>query len=228
MEYFGIHFTSVKTIQHLIVNWNKNRQPDPIRINEIKEYYISNNLTLIPGLVSAWKRPLDPYTFEVYDGIHRILAAADQKSDMKCLFKITETNDENVIINDFNNINKSVSVPFIYLEQGNDIKRRVCENVANFLSAKFPAHVSASRRCTKNNFNRDNVIEFTSQLEIDFVPNVDVEIQYILLHLNSRAKEHVQKNKILVPKKCYNNNFFLFYLNGDYIKNHVETVLKKS
>lgn len=35
-------------------NWNKNRPPDEARINELKEYYISEKVKIIPGIIYAW------------------------------------------------------------------------------------------------------------------------------------------------------------------------------
>ena len=205
-----------------ITNWSKNRQPDDVRIKDVSRYYAENNIMLIPGVIYAWQRP-NTDKLEIYDGIHRLLAAYEYGEDMICILCIKITNNENEIINDFTNINKSISVPSIYLEDTNIFKKMVCQNVVEMLCKKYPTFVSPSRKPYVYNFNRDNLIEFISTFDVDFCKSrIDVEIFNELMGLNAYAEDFVKRNKVDHPKKCNYHKFYLFYLERDYIKTKIE------
>lgn len=88
---------------------------------------------------------------------------------------------------------------------------------------EFPNFVSPSRRPQRQNFNRDNLIELISSLDIDFSQkNIDVIVFQGLVGLNFYAKDYVTKHKISHPSKCDYYNFYLFYLNHEYIKTALE------
>lgn len=206
------------------MNWNKNRPYDKVRIDDIKKHYISEKLKVIPGIIHAWKNKSE--MLEIFDGIHRYLAGCEI-GNMELLIQIYETDEIN-IIKEFKNINKSISVPTIYLEENNYIKRTVCENVVKHMCEKYKNCVSPSRNCQQQNFNRDNLIEFISKLQIDFeIKNVDNIIIQELHGLNYQAKDYVTKNKIPVPQKSHYNNFYLFYLQDGFIKDKLETTVMR-
>lgn len=215
----------VKYLQSISVsNWYKNRPPDNVRIQQIKQYYIDNRVELIPGIIYAWKHD---DSLEIYDGIHRLLAGFDMFNtnniNMYLFLNVIETNKEQDIINEFVNINKSVSIPFIYLEQDNMLKRLVCFNVADYLCRTYPQFVSPSRKPHIYNFNRDNIIEFISDLNIDFtLSGIDKLIINELRGLNIKAQEFVRRNKINYPKKCDYHSFYLFYLEKSFIRHQLE------
>lgn len=75
------------------------------------------------------------------------------------------------------------------------------------------------------NFNRDLLIDYFSTFNIDFkLLNIDIIIYNILINeLNQEAKEKILDGNITYPQKCKKYNFFLFYLNKDYIKNYIES-----
>jgi len=219
-EDFEIVLTDISKIKEC-KNWKNNRPADKIRIEQIKEYYNSRNTDLIPGILYIWKKSNDEMI--IYDGLHRFLAALEvEKKNMKCIVKFIYGRESN-IIEDFKNINSGVSLPFLYLEENNELKKKVCENVANAMCDKFPEFVSPSRKPHRQNFNRDNLIEFISNLNIDFLKNkIDTIILEELNGLNFFAMDFVNRNKISHPKKCYYHKFYLFYLSADFIKCSIE------
>ncbi len=203
-------------------NWSKNRPPDESRIENIREYYMKHNVRLVPGMIHVWFNP-DDNTYKVYDGIHRYLAAMRQDVQMTMFIRVFKTQDEQAVIDDFININKSISVPSIYLEEGNLYKRIVCTNVTRKFCEKHGAFVSPSRKPYVYNFNRDVFTEFLSELQIDFTKeNVDNIILNSLAGLNHYAQSFVTDNKIECPKKCHFHKFYLFYLDKNFIKSKIE------
>jgi hypothetical protein len=88
-----------------IKNWKKNRPADKFRIDEIYEYYKKNDIKLIPGILYLW---LNKDKYLIYDGIHRYEALKKlNKDDINILLYINLSNNEDSIIEDFTNINKS-------------------------------------------------------------------------------------------------------------------------
>lgn len=207
-----------------IKNWKKNRPADKFRIDEISEYYLKNNIKLLPGILYVW---LNKDKYFIYDGIHRYEALKKlNKDDINILLYINLSNDEDSIIEDFININKSIPLPSLYTEKTEITKIQICQNVAEHLCKKYPHFVSTSRKPHTYNFNRDQIIDFISTFNINFkIKNLDYIIYQILIKLNDHAKNKILENKIIHPLKCKKYNFYLFYLDKIYIKSEVENAL---
>lgn len=211
-----------------VVNWDKNRPPDDVRISQIAEHYKITNADIVPGIIYVWKNnSAGDGKYIVYDGIHRLLAAFSYGKKMTVLLHITKTDQEKDIIDDFTNINKSVCVPVLYLEENNVLKRNVCESVAKKMCDKYQHFVSPSRRPFIYNFNRDNLIDFVSTFMIDFTKqSVDIIIFNEFIGLNNVARQYVNRNKIDFPKKCKYHEFYLWYLDKTLIKNQIENTVR--
>jgi hypothetical protein len=106
-------------------------------------------------------------------------------------------------------------------------KKVVCQDVAKNLCEKFKDFVSPSRKPHKPRFNRDNLIEFVSTLEIDF-NKFDIQSRIVteFIKLNREdAKQYVIKNNIKFNDKCKDFDFYLFYLDYNSIKRKIEEAL---
>jgi hypothetical protein len=209
-----------------IKNWKKNRPADKFRVDEIYEFYLSNKITLLPGILYVW---LNKDKYFIYDGIHRYEALKKLNNDnINILLYINLSNNEDSIIEDFTNINKSIPLPSLYTENTEISKIHICQNVAEHLCKKYPKFVSTSRKPHTYNFNRDQIIDFISTFNINFkIKNLDYIIYQILIKLNNHAKNKILENKIIHPIKCKKYNFYLFYLDKSYIKSEVENALKE-
>lgn len=218
----------VSDLQTKFINWSKNRSECTVRVDDIYKYYLAKNIKLVPGIIHAWKNQNGEY--EIFDGIHRLLAAVSVKhtngNDMTLLLQI-HTSSEQEIIEYFKNINKSVSIPYIYTEETSILKKNVVEYVVNELCTKYKSFISPSRNCFVYNFNRDVIIDFFSTLELDFTkPKIEIDIFNELIGLNGYAKNFVKEKNIDHPKKCDYYNFYLWYLEKSYIKNKIEMYVK--
>ena len=222
---FLIKYVVNKDDNFCFQNWGKNRPPDNVRIAQIADHFLSKNVGIIPGVIHAWQQPGDNTLF-VYDGIHRILAAQKTGNELIGLIQIMITSNEQDVIDDFLNINKSISVPSIYLEETNVLKKLVCQYVADEMCRKYPTFVSPSRKPYVYNFNRDNLVEFISTLQIDFTKQgIDKRIVNELIGINYLAKDYVIRNTITHPRKCEFHNFYLFFLQKSFIKDRLEQIL---
>ncbi len=220
------------TVQQLtdtynIKNWDKNRPADPVRVSQIKQYYSENNISMVDGIICGW---LVNDTIYIYDGIHRLNAALEifnetQTQNLFVIVKIVKAQNENVVINDFKCINSSVSIPYLYLENENELKRNVCESVMKKMCNQWSNCVSPSRNPRKSNFNRDNFIEhILSKVNINFQkPNVDMLLFQTILGINDKAKSYITKNNIECFKKNHTNNFYIMYFNNQMIITEIES-----
>lgn len=211
--------------QEMFLNWSKNRPVDPVRIAQIQEFFSCNNIRIIPGVISIWQHH---NKFHVYDGIHRLQAAFNSSMNMTLLIHVLMSTKEQEVIDDFVNLNKSINVPVIYLEETNWMKRNVCQSVADEMCRRYSAFVSPSRNPYRYNFNRDNLVDFLSTLEIDYtMSGVDKILLNEFVGLNLRAMDYVNSNKIKHPNKCDYHKFWLFYLDQHLIKHCLEKACRQ-
>lgn len=223
-------YESFKDVPEFI-NWNKNRPPDETRINELKIYYSTNNTKVIPGIIYGWQKD-NKSKIEIYDGIHRILAASElykeKQQNFTILLSIMKIQNENFVISDFKAINKSCPVPILYTEETPIYKKNVCEHVINQLCEKYQAFLSPSRKPFQHNFNRDATLDWLSEFDIDWTLNgLSGIILQELSGLNYIAKDFVTRNNIKPPKKCEFHNFYLWYLEKDVIKKKIESSVRQ-
>lgn len=225
------HTLALTNIQYIlnnfkIDNWSKNRAVDLKRVKDIAKYYESNNIKIIPGTIHVW---LKNDIYYIYDGLHRfesakLLTINNPNNEIQLLLSINYSTFEENIISEFANINKSIPIPIIYIDDDDKIKKHICQNLAETFCKNYPKFQSSARKPQTFNFNRDVLIDYFSTFDINFKnENIDIIIYDILINvLNEDAKNYIIKNKINHPKKCDNYNFFLFYLSKEYIKNKVE------
>jgi hypothetical protein len=210
----GKKYTSIK-------NWRFNRPVDNSRVDEIKTCLINENAAILPGIIHGWD--IDG-NLEIYDGFHR-MSASMWDGDMKLLIRICSSNLD-VVKKDFKSINQSISVPYLYLEENNKVKRKIIESVIEKFCERYPKNVSPSRNCQKQNFNRDNFTSILQNLDVDyFIPNLDVKIFQSLVGINSQAKIYTKTNKITTAKKCDFYDFFLFYYDAETILTKIKEEL---
>lgn len=224
----SLDYDSLKSYN--IKNWKKNRPADKFRVEEIYNFYLNNNIDLLPGIIYIW---FYNNRYYIYDGLHRYEALKKLNNNkIKIILYINFSQDENSIINDFTNINKSVPIPSLYteyIEDQSQIKKDVCEEISEQLCKNYPQFVSTSRKPHTYNFNRDQIIDFISTLCIDFkIKNISYIIYKILLSLNDKAKKLITENKLECPSKCKKYNFFLFYLKKHYIKEEIEKYINEN
>lgn len=207
-----------------ITNWSKNRPVDPVRVEQIKLNFNSSTINnyIIDGMVSAWKKP-DENILYIYDGIHRLSASLEYPEHI-LIMKIFTTSHESEIIDDFKKINLSVSIPFLYLEDDNELKISVCNNVMSMMCKKWRNNISPSRNPWKCNFNRDKFIdEILSKLHVDYtISNIDTVIFEKILEVNAYAKNFINTNNINVYKKCIINDFYIMYLDNAHIISKIQ------
>ena len=159
--------------KYKLINWSKNRPVDNVRAQDITKYYQEHSIKFIPGIIYVWFKNEKYY---ILDGLHRYSGALNMSINMKLILHINYSTNENEIIDEFINLNKSISIPSIYLEDNNR-KKNMCESIVNKLILKYPNFVSPSRKHFLYNFNRDLLIEYFSTFNMDYtMPDIDCKI----------------------------------------------------
>jgi len=176
-----------------------------------------------------------------YDGNHRreVFNLLNDDS-IECLVDVIFNASEQDVYNAFNNINKAVQLPAIYLENQTDlvVKEQIINLVREYETAYKP-FLSSSARCHAPNFNRDlftdNLFQIYQSLE-----NVSIEqIADALKRLNEEYSNSVTEQshsecvgikinannyKKSVVDKCKKYNFWLF-IDKVIPSNHIKFLL---
>lgn len=218
---FTLFHASIRFVlnKYHIENWNQNRSPDTLRIDDMVKKYASKDI--VPGIIYAYKKE---NKLIIIDGIHRFEAFKIINNDVSLILQIYKEHVSNdIIMSEFVDINSSVPLPELYKNIEDKAKKAsFCEKIVSKLIEKWPKHVSPSRFNQPQNFNRDNVIEMISNLDIIFSQENIIVVYNLLLQLNEQSRKKIQDMSIQVPRKCYINNCFLFYMSFEYIKNFIE------
>lgn len=215
----------------LCKKWSRNRDSDTTRIHEMLEYYHKG------GYI-----PMHLHLAEVqseglvcYDGNHRreVLNALNQNT--VCIVDVIFNASQNDVYNAFINVNKSVQVPAIYIEENtcqSSVKDEILELVKSY-EVKYKPMLSASPRCRAPHFNRDTFTDNVFDIYTYFNGLLCVsEIAKLLEQLNGEyAKENLCNLHATfrpnVIQKCRNYGLWLF-VNHIIPVEHVKTLVQNS
>lgn len=188
--------------------WDKNRTIDKNRVKELIEMYQKDNYHFIPGLISVFKKGNQYY---VYDGQHRYESAKIySETNFKNIsmdVSVLESTEPEIILQEFQNVNKSIPIPdFLLNAEVNEDKRKICEQVVEWLAKTYSEFCMKTKKPRKPNFRKDDLLDTL----YDNIPN-NVTVQVIkeqILEMNIQAKEQYSKKAI---KKSIKYDFYLFY-----------------
>jgi hypothetical protein len=190
--------------------WSKNRDTDMLRVNEMLEFYKGGGY--IPQMIHLAE--LQTEGIVCYDGNHRKevfdRVGADIPVIIDVLFKATP--DE--VFQAFNNINKAVQLPAIYVEEP-DVKQDIIKLVRDYEVAYKP-FLSTSPRFHAPNFTRDSFTDNIYNIYKSFQGSITISrIGELLKILNSLySQEHLcrphSSYKSSIIEKCKKYNMWLF------------------
>lgn len=208
-----------KTRLSLVSIWKKNRPPDPIRVNEIRDQMEITGmcdgqilLAIIDGKCVC------------YDGAHRLIACKEYFPGGGVHVRIICDSSETEVTNEFRRINKCIPVPELYFstEEINVYLMGLIQGIVKGLTQTYSQYTSTSRRPNRPNFNRD---VFSDELSIILKGHIENEklttmseddIVSLLQRTNDiiRADHYSGKNRLKVPQKvldkCEKSKFYMF------------------
>jgi hypothetical protein len=204
-----------KLISPFCKKWSRNREPDMERVNEMIEYH--NKGGYIPRMIHLAE--LKEEGIVCYDGNHRkeVFNICNDE-DVTCLVDIIFCATQNDVYKAFNNINKAVQLPAIYLEEEKDNGDVIVKilNLVKQYEAKYKQLLSTSPRCHAPNFNRDSLTDNIYNIYKSLGNVISIEhIGSILERLNNEysrgriCRPH-SSYKESVVEKCKKYNMWLF------------------
>ena len=163
-----------------------------------------------------------------YDGNHRRHVFNEDGDDLTCIVDVMFDAQPSDVYAAFNNLNKAVQVPAIYLEDSS-VKEEILALVKTY-EQDHRAFLSASSRCHCPNFNRDSFIDDVDAIHAYFNGALSIpEIGALLKRLNtaysnaSMGRAHTSFKPAALDK-CRKHNFWLF-LERHISPQHIEALL---
>lgn len=220
-----------------VVNWQYNRPPDMARCPDIARYIYHSRKPLDTMIHLSFNNLKE--TFDVLDGIHRITALNIIKTENSRLEpgefgsgnSATWLYDQFLIVNIrfnasvgelievFQNLNKSQTVPDLYISDTLTEKRTIIDNIANEWFVKYKRHFSSSENPNIGNTNRNKFVDLLDKLYEKYKIrqcNSD-KLRRVLDDANVRISTNIpSKASVDVRVKCRETGCYLFLH-----KNHV-------
>jgi hypothetical protein len=227
-------------LQAPIVNWEYNRPPDMVRCEDIARY-IYNSKTQIDTMFYASYNNLKK-SFEILDGIHRIssikIIANENKKPLElvCPTDFGSNNDAEWLYNQyiimnirfnsstgelietFKTLNKSQTVPDLYIRDVVKEKITIIENITNEWQVAYKKHFSSSANPIIGNTNRNLFVSLLDKLYDIY--NINESNVYILRgklqQVNDIIASNIPSNITLnIRVKCRETGCYLFIYKND-------------
>lgn len=204
-----------KLIAPFCKKWSRNRDPDMQRVNEMVMHL--NKGGYIPRMIHLAE--LNDEGIVCYDGNHRkeVFNQCDDETFVT-IVDIMFHSTQNEVYKAFNNINKSVQLPAIYMEDTSDdsaVKQDIIALVKQY-ETNYKSYLSSSARCHAPHFNRDTFTDNLYEIYKSFNKTVTIEhIGTLLTKLNNEYSEgricrpHSAYKSSLI-EKCKKQNLWLF------------------
>jgi len=228
-----------------LTNWEYNRPPDDIRCEDLARYYYHTSKETADTMLCINFNNIKQ-SFDVIDGIHRLTAlkklaianaigsdpefAGDISKLLNSyvLLNIRLTAPDEVLIEWFKTLNKSIPVPELYIRDRNAERRRIVEMVANDWQVKYKAHFSSVANPNKPNTNRDMFIQLLDHLceKFKIFEENKYKLEEKLQKLNVYLLDQIEKNNVkkitkAIRDKCIKNLCGLFVLTNEQIADEI-------
>lgn len=221
-----------------IKNWEYNRPPDMARCPDIARYIYNSKKPVDSMLYLTYTNIND--NFEVLDGIHRLTALKiiKEENSKTIISEFGSNNDAEWLYNQylivnirfnanlgdlidiFKNLNKSQTVPELYIKDHAKEKREIIDIIANEWYIKYKKHFSSSANPIMGNTNRNKFVELLDTIYDKY--NIDEtctnKLRDILDDINNKISGHMpSKASLDIRLKCKESGCYLFLYKNDKI-----------
>ena len=213
-----------RLVTPFIKKWSRNREPDQVRIEEMFRYR-----GYFPCIIHLAELPDEGVV--CYDGNHRrevFNEIAD--NDFECIVDIMFGATQSDVYTAFDNINKSVQLPALYLEPPSASTDDIIKLVKTYES-NYKPFLSHAQRFRAPQFNRDVFTDNIHTIYKDLNGSQTIEqIGKLLIKLNDEyskgflCKDHSEYSPNVIDK-CRKYNMWLF-LEGTVPTKHIKIILK--
>lgn len=191
-----------------IKTWKYNRPPSDERIAEIRKW--NEQFGRMDGVLNLAYVPQDGLV--CFEGNHRRLAL--RGLNICVLADILWDVSDDIVMHEFRRINKSVSVPDLYVAETEASLKLEIENAVNAFRKMYPTHETTSARPQRPNFNRDGLVDQFTRIQRETGRTV-AEIVARLHELNAEyAQQDTTKLSAKCIEKCESTGLWLFAWTG--------------
>ena len=221
-----------------IKNWEYNRPPDMARCPDIARYIYNSKKPVDSMLYLTYTNIND--NFEVLDGIHRLTALKliKEENSKTSISDFGSNNDADWLYNQylivnirfnanlgdlidiFKNLNKSQTVPELYIKDHTKEKREIIDIIANEWYIKYKKHFSSSANPIMGNTNRNKFVELLDPIYDKY--NIDEtsihKLREVLDTINNKLSVQIpSKASLDIRLKCKESGCYLFLYKNDKI-----------
>lgn len=201
----NVYAVPMKVYKTLDVHqWKYNRPPDMARVSEIHKWMKEfNRMDGVLNLAYIQSEGL-----VCFEGNHRRLAL--EGLDITVLLDIVWDATHDIVKHEFQRLNKSVSVPDLYVIENDATLRVQIEDAVAMFRKKYPTHESSSGRPIRPNFNRDKLTDEFTRLQKE----LNIPVSELLERLDNLNEKYKSKDRsklsLSVQLKCSLSNLWLF------------------
>lgn len=235
---YAVSHSKFKSILLDVTAWSKNRPSDEKRVNEIVKYI--KQIKRVQGTICLAE--IKEEGLVCYDGNHRreaVMSLSQGSIIQDIIISIIWNTTQDVVIEEFNSINMSISVPLIFLRNDMTTDKELIFNFARTMSKKYPSLVSDKAKCKTPNFNRDVLLDDIVELHELHSGKTTAEIIELIKLMNKCckkesfgfSKKYGFLDKALsssVVEKCENSGMWLFCSSRNLDRNYFRKVLKNN
>ena len=246
-ENHGIYKIMIKDLLvDSVTNWEYNRPPDMSRCPDIARYIYNTRKPIDTMIYLSFNNLKE--TFEVLDGIHRITALKIIKEENSKPFDLLDHFEFGTgncahwlynqyllvnirfnaplgeLIETFKNLNKSQTVPELYIHDHTKEKRDTIDTIANEWFVKYKKHFSSASNPFLGNTNRNKFVELLDKLYEKYKIrqcNSD-KLRKLLDDANLRISTIIPtKASIDLRVKCKETGCYLFLFKNDKLEEFI-------
>lgn len=226
-----------------ITNWAFNRQPDESRIEEIKNFICEPKKIINSLFHFSIDKKTDIY--EILDGAHRYTAIKnidykifEETLEKTVLIMVYINHSKGELIDIFDNLNKSQSVPEIYISKDiEEDEKKIIESVVLKWCSRYKTHFSPNINFRSPQINREIFTNLVMNIREQLNIKKEEKLLDVLNILNNFVESHINSTEVpknlerKLPKKftdkqiekCNKSGCYLFLYKDSII---LETILK--
>ncbi len=227
--------------EKFVQNWQYNRNPDLIRCKEIAKYIYKTERPVDTMFYLSFNGKTK--LFDIIDGIHRYTALkiiekenskpedlltpsefghdknAHWLFDSFIILNIRFNASEGEIIDLFQTLNKSISIPELYVRDFTLERRNIIQNISKKYQNKYPTHFSSSAKPQRPNINKDvfedkllDILYDKYNISNDNKDILEEKLEEINVKIANNLPKKISKT---ITEKCRKTGLWLFIYNVD-------------
>jgi hypothetical protein len=239
-KHYVYKIKTIDLLQPCVKNWSYNRPPDMSRCPDIARY-IHSSLKNIDSMIYLSYSNITE-SFNVIDGIHRLTALKFIRDETSCPREFNNYEwvlDQYLIVNIrfnahkgelielFETLNKSQTVPELYIKDTAKEKKTIINSVVNDYQVRYATHFTSSAKPNTGHTNRDLFVNVLDRIYDCY--GLDETGEAMLRRLLEEANNKIMnsipsKATVDMRLKCKDSNCYLFLLKNDKLEKLIRKI----